>query len=309
MKNSPTTAEASWRAAREALDAELLRRAAAPRTRRAYATDVRAVADWAIARDLCPAALTPRHLRRYVAGLSARQPEGAGLAPASVARRLAALRGLYDALVLSGAAEQNPAELISAPRRAQRLPHVLKAPEAAGLLDAIPAADPLAQRDRALFELAYGAGLRAQELVDLDTAAVDFDAEQVRVLGKGDRERLIPLGEPAAAALGRYLQRGRPALLGDPLQPALFVSKSGRRLSTSDVRRRLRGWARRAGVGGGVHPHALRHSFATHLLDGGADLRAIQEMLGHRRLSTTQVYTRVESARLRAAYRASHPRA
>jgi integrase/recombinase XerC/integrase/recombinase XerD len=151
--------------------------------------------------------------------------------------------------------------------------------------------------------------LRAEEVVDLELASVDFDGEQVRVEGKGGKTRFVPAGEPALRAVARYLERGRPALAAEDEQRALFLSKSGRRLSTSDVRRRLRAWARQAATQGAVHPHALRHSFATHLLEGGADLRAIQELLGHSSISTTQVYTRVESARLRAAYARSHPRA
>jgi site-specific recombinase XerD len=182
-------------------------------------------------------------------------------------------------------------------------------------LDRIPANTPLELRDRALFELAYACGLRAEELVSLDTDAVDFDGETVRVEGKGERTRLVPAGEHALRALERYLSRGRAALDGGESEPArpLFLSKSGRRLSTSDVRRRLRTWSRlalrHAPALAEAHPHALRHSFATHLLEGGADLRAIQELLGHSSISTTQVYTRVESARLRSAYRSSHPRA
>jgi integrase/recombinase XerC/integrase/recombinase XerD len=167
---------------------------------------------------------------------------------------------------------------------------------------------PLELRDRAMFELAYASGLRAEELVDVTVSAIDFDGEQVRVEGKGSKTRFVPVGEPALAAIARYLERARPALAHDDEQ-VLFLSKSGRALCTSDVRRRLRGWSVRAGLGGTVHPHALRHSFATHLLDGGSDLRAIQAMLGHSSISTTQVYTRVESARLKRAYASSHPRA
>jgi site-specific recombinase XerD len=203
----------------------------------------------------------------------------------------------------------NPADLLPAPKQPQRLPRTLKPAEVAKLLDRIPAGTPLELRDRALFELAYASGLRAEELVNLDVGAVDFDAEQVRVEGKGGKTRFVPCGEHALRSIGRYLERARGTLASDPAEPALFLSKSGRRLSTSDVRRRLRTWARHAAAQGAVHPHALRHSFATHLLDGGADLRAIQELLGHSSLSTTQVYTRVESARLRAAYARSHPRA
>jgi site-specific recombinase XerD len=210
----------------------------------------------------------------------------------------------------------NPAELLSSPKRPQRLPHVLKAAEVAALLDSIPTSSPLELRDRALFELAYACGLRAEEIVSLDLDSVDFDSEAVRIEGKGGKTRLVPVGEHALAALERYLARGRP-LLASAEESALFLSKSGRRLSTSDVRRRLNGWARHAmarsgGAGANLvraHPHALRHSFATHLLDGGADLRAIQELLGHATISTTQVYTRVESARLRSTYSQAHPRA
>ena len=208
-----------------------------------------------------------------------------------------------------GRVAHNPAELLPAPKRPRTLPRVLKPEELAALLDAIPAGTPLELRDRALFELAYSSGLRAEELIDLEASSIDHDAEQVRVEGKGGKTRFVPVGEPALRAVERWLARGRGALAQNDGETALFLSKSGRRLSTSDVRRRLRVWARRAAQQGGVHPHALRHSFATHLLDGGADLRAIQELLGHASISTTQVYTRVESARLKAAYSKAHPRA
>jgi integrase/recombinase XerC/integrase/recombinase XerD len=186
---------------------------------------------------------------------------------------------------------------------------VLKTGDVTALLEGIGAGTALELRDRALFEVAYACGLRAEELVTLDVAAADFDAEQLRVEGKGSKTRFVPAGEPALNALARYLERGRPALAAGDGEPALFLSKSGRRLSTSDVRRRLRVWATRTGLAAMPSPHALRHSFATHLLEGGADLRAIQDLLGHASISTTQVYTRVESARLRKAYSSSHPRA
>jgi integrase/recombinase XerC/integrase/recombinase XerD len=296
---------AAWKEALGALDADLRRRALAERTRRAYAIDAGQFADWASARELEPAQVGTRELRRYAAGLSER-----GQAPASVARKLAALRALFRVEVELGVRSDNPAELIGAPKRPQRLPRVLKPDEVASLLDRIPASTPLELRDRAMFELAYASGLRAEELVSLDVGAVDFDSELVRVEGKGGRTRLVPAGEHALRAIEAYLSRARPALAEEG-QRALFVSKSGHRLNTSDVRRRLAVWARQAGVPplAGVHPHALRHSFATHLLEGGADLRAIQELLGHANISTTQVYTRVESARLRSAYARAHPRA
>ncbi len=186
---------------------------------------------------------------------------------------------------------------------------MLSGAEMRELLERIPAHTPLELRDRAMLELAYSCGLRCEEIVNLDRDSFDFETEQLRVLGKGSKERLLPVGEPAQRALRRYLERGRHALVAEPTEPALFLSKSGRRLSNSDVGRRLALWTREAALAAGVSPHALRHSFATHLLEGGADLRAIQELLGHASISTTQVYTRVDAARLREAYAATHPRA
>lgn len=312
MKNRPMSDQGrdlppAWRDALKLFDDDLRIRAASERTRRAYGVDAGQFAEWAAAQELVPARVTTRHLRRYAAVLSERRSS----AP-TVARKLAALRQLFRSLREHGDLEANPADLVPAPKRPQRLPRVLKPGEIAGLLDRIPATTPLDLRDRALFELAYASGLRAEELTNLDVTSVDADHEEVRVEGKGGKTRVVPVGEEALAALGRWLTRGRPILDASPAdrpEPALFLSKSGRRLSTSDVRRRLRVWARRAAVQGGVHPHALRHSFATHLLEGGADLRAIQELLGHESISTTQIYTRVESARLKTAYRAAHPRA
>ncbi len=302
----PDTSPA-WQAALNSFDADLVRRAVAAKTRRAYASDTTQFARWASARDLAPTAVDMRALRRYVAGLSEQ-----GQAPSTVARKLAAMRGLFRSQIEIGNRAENPAELLSSPKRPQRLPRVLKVAEVAALLDRIPATTPLELRDRALFELAYGCGLRAEELVTLELESVDFDSETVRVEGKGGRTRIMPAGEHSLRALELYLARGRPALAVGSSR-ALFLSKSGRRLGTSDVRRRLRTWSRLAAarlpVLGDAHPHALRHSFATHLLEGGADLRAIQELLGHASISTTQVYTRVESARLRSAYARAHPRA
>jgi site-specific recombinase XerD len=307
----------TWRAAAALLAEDLLRRDAAARTRRAYATDLAQFVEWASACGLRPAAVGPRELRRYVAHLSQ-----TGLAPATIARALASLRALFASQREHGHIAHSPADLIATPKRAVRLPRVLRVDDVAALLDRIPACSPLELRDRALFELAYACGLRAEELVSLGLADVDHDGEQLRVEGKGRKTRYVPVGEHALAALRRYLDGARPTLAaagagaGEASPPVcapdahpLFLSKSGRRLSTSDVRRRLRLWIARAGLPGAASPHTLRHSFATHLLDGGADLRSIQELLGHSSVSTTQVYTRVESARLRSAYSRSHPRA
>ncbi|MGH2842124.1 MAG: tyrosine-type recombinase/integrase [Solirubrobacteraceae bacterium] len=304
----------AWEFALNALDADLRRRAASTNTREAYAGDCRRLADWATDRGLEPGDVDVRALRRYVAALS-----GEGQAPSTVARKLAAARALFRVQLQQGQREQNPADLVPAPKRPKTLPHVLKLAEVEALLDQIPVTTPLAQRDRALFELAYSSGLRAQELVSVELGAVDFDAESVRVEGKGSKTRLVPVGEHALAAIARYIERARPALSasvspeGAREPQPLFLSRSGRRLSTSDVRRRLRTWTRgaqsRAPALAQAHPHTLRHSYATHLLEGGADLRAIQELLGHATISTTQVYTRVESVRLRSAYARAHPRA
>jgi site-specific recombinase XerD len=303
----PRAVSAAWQAALDAFAEDLQRRAVAAKTSRAYAIDSLQFARWATLHELTAASVDVRALRRYVAGLTSD-----GQAPSTIARKLASLRGLLAVQMAQGARTENPAELLSSPKRPQRLPRVLKADEVATLLDRIPATTPLELRDRALFELAYACGLRAEELVSLEIDSVDFDTELVRVEGKGERTRLVPAGEHALAALERYLARGRAALDGGESR-ALFLSKSGRRLSTSDVRRRLRTWSRlalrSAPALADAHPHALRHSFATHLLEGGADLRVIQELLGHASISTTQVYTRVESARLRSAYASSHPRA
>lgn len=344
-----TGIDSVWRAALSLLEDDLLRRDAAVRTRRAYGADLAQFARWASARGLSPQSVGPREVRRYVALLS----EG-DAAPSTTARKLSALRALFASQREHGLIVQNPADLVSTPRRSSYLPRVLKEREAAKLLDSIGAGatggaggtlvrggGPLILRDRALFEIAYSCGLRAEELVSLTLADVDHDGEQLRVEGKGRKTRYLPVGEVAMAALRRYLERGRggltaPGGLGGEsaaragetrarvgetgvragetavraaATDALFLSKTGKPLGTSDVRRRLRAWAARAQIPGGATPHALRHSFATHLLDGGADLRSIQELLGHASVSTTQVYTRVESARLRSAYARSHPRA
>jgi integrase/recombinase XerC/integrase/recombinase XerD len=300
---APTLLTERWADALRAFDADLRTRASAEKTRRAYGSDLARFAQWCVKHELEASDVDVRGLRRYAASLSQR-----GLSPSSLARNVASLRSFYRMLRDHGLVASNPAELLTLPKRPRSLPHVLRPEELTQLLDRISESTPLDLRDRAMFELAYASGLRAEELVRLTVDSVDFDGEQVRVEGKGSKTRFVPVGEPALRALRGYLERARPALAHDA-QPALLLSKSGRALSTSDVRRRLRIWSARAGLGSAVHPHALRHSFATHLLNGGADLRAIQELLGHASISTTQVYTQVESARLRRAYASSHPRA
>ena len=313
MKKTPIELEATsaWRDALTRFDEDLRRRGAAFKTRHAYGADVRQFACWATWQRIEPPDVTHKLLRRYAAALTSSYDGGAEqrAAPATVARKLAALRVFFGTLREHGEISANPADLLAAPKRSQELPDVFTPDQVSKLLDRIPASTPLELRDRALLEIAYSSGLRAEELVSLDVPSIDFDGEQLRVEGKGSKTRIVPVGEPALAALARYLERARAALASGDDEAALFLSKSGRRLSTSDIRRRLRVWSRHAAVQGGMHPHALRHSFATHLLEGGADLRSIQELLGHASISTTQIYTRIESARLRTAYARAHPRA
>jgi site-specific recombinase XerD len=293
-----------WRDALRIFDRDLAVRSAAESTRRAYANDVGQLAEWANALRKAPDALRHRDLRRFAALLSDR-----GISKAGVARKLAAIRSFYAALLRAGVVNANPADLVASPKRDRKLPRVLSRDEMQTLLDRIPTRTPLEMRDRAMLELAYSCGLRAEEVVNLDVDAPDFERERLRVEGKGGKTRLVPVGEPAQAALSRYLERARRTLVGARKEDALLVSKSGRRLHPSDVRRRLQRWMREAAIAGGISPHALRHSFATHLLEGGADLRSIQELLGHSSLSTTQVYTQVEPSWLQRQYARSHPRA
>lgn len=295
----------AWQAELDRFELALRRRGLSTATRRAYGADLRQLAEWFTERGVGPTEIELRSLRRFAQGLSAD-----GLAATSLARKLASIRTFLATLVERGEVAQNVAELITSPRRPRDLPTVLSKREIARLLDGIPAGTPLQMRDRAMFELTYACGLRASELIGLQVASVDLDEEQVRVDGKGGRTRIVPIGEYAGRAVRAYFERGRPRLTSPAsAEQALFLTKSGNALQPSDVRRRLHNCLRRAGVAAGVSPHALRHSFATHLLNGGADLRSVQELLGHRSISATQIYTRVESQRLRAQYGKAHPRA
>ncbi len=298
------TACPDWSEAMALYERDLRAAGTADRTMSAYERDLGQLAAWARGSGHQPGALGHRDLRRYAASLSA-----AGRSPATVARKLAAIRGFYGFLLRTGRVGQNPADLVSAPRRKAKLPQVLTAEQMAAMLDAVPSGSPLEIRDRAMFELAYSCGLRSEEVLTLTVDSIDFDDELIRVLGKGSKHRLVPVGEPARRAVELYLEKARPSLLADPDERTLFLSRNGRPLSASDLSRRLAIRMRDAAAAGGVSPHALRHSFATHLLEGGADLRTIQELLGHASISTTQVYTHLDAARLRDAYAGSHPRA
>src|SRR3989440_6617494 len=310
MKNA-IDEQGMWARELATFDAALRARGMAEKTRRAYGVDVQQLADWAARQGLDSRSIDQRVLRRFAGVLSER-----GMSRSTIARKLASIRSFYRHLVERGELEANPADLVATPKRDSYLPRVLRADEVAALLDSIPGSGPLELRDRAMFELAYAAGLRAEEIVNLDVVDVDPDGEELRVSGKGGRTRIVPAGEPAWRAIDAYLTQGRPRLAAEDggapngrVEAALFLSRRGRRLSTSDVRRRLRLSTRRAATGAGVSPHTLRHSFATHLLEGGADLRAIQELLGHASISTTQTYTRAESRRPRRVCSQAHPRA
>jgi integrase/recombinase XerD len=232
-----------------------------------------------------------------------------GLAPSTLARRLSAVRAYFRHQVLIGARDDNPASQLALPRRARRLPRTLSPGETERLIDAAAGVTPRALRDRALVELLYGAGLRVSEAIELSRASIDLEGRIVRVLGKGGKERIVPLGRPAAEAVRRYLALGRPHL-DRRHRTALFLNARGGVLTRAGAFLILRRLAEKAGLDPKrVHPHLLRHSFATHLLEGGADLRSVQEMLGHADLSTTERYTHVSDRRRRETYFRAHPHA
>ena len=273
----------------------------APRTVDAYRRDLEHFARFLGA---APSRATTEELERYVA-----QQRADGLSGATIARRISALRSLYRHLMLIGTRDDNPAAELSPPRRIRRLPRTLSPSEAERLIDAANGTTPRSLRDSAIVELLYGAGLRVGELVSLERGSVDLDRRLVRALGKGSKERIVPIGRRAGEALRRYLSRGRP-YLERRQRPELFLNAKGGPLTRSGVFLILRKLAEKAGLEPErVHPHLLKHSFATHLLEGGADLRSVQEMLGHADLATTELYTHVSDSRRRELYYQAHPHA
>ena len=230
-----------------------------------------------------------------------------GIVKASIARKLSAIRSFYRYLVREKIISANPIEMVSSPKLDKRLPSFLTLDEVERLLNAPDLSTPQGQRDRALLELLYASGLRVSELVNLNLNQIDLDTNEIRVWGKGSKERVALMGEPAAEALRYYLEQGRPKLLGEKRGNALFLNRYGQRLPERRVQRILEQYAKKSGIGKRVHPHILRHTFATHLLDGGADLRVVQELLGHARLSSTQIYTHVTKGQARKVYLAAHP--
>ena len=282
---------------------------ASPNTVAAYSHDVAQFTAWAERAGVAePAGVTPLLLRRYLAYLGTRR-----MARRTIARKAAALRRYFDWLRRRGVVSVDPARRLSAPKGEGRLPRVLKEQELAALLDANtatapapgdPAAEAVDRRDRAVLELLYGSGLRVAELCGLRTGDVDLRSGRVLVWGKGSKQRQLPMSEPSVVAVRTWLRSRQVLCTAESPADALFLNRRGRPLAPRDVRRIL---DRRSPVP--THPHALRHTFATHLLDNGAGLRAVQELLGHADLATTQIYTHVSRERLRAVYAETHPRA
>ena len=292
-----------------------------PRTVLAVTADLAQFADFVEQRR--GISTPPQIGRSDVVAFAAALAEGSLASPArpaarrTIARKLSSLRRFFAFCVDEGVASVTPMVGVSAPKVPHRLPMVMAPGEVALMLDSMGDEKPLTLRDHALLELIYSCGLRVQEVLDLRLQDLDFAARELRATGKRRKVRLVPIGEPAARAVAHYLREGRPELVGAGSSSAaletpvdnVFVSRNGRPLSASDVRRRLERQLRAVGGATGASPHTLRHSFATHLLEGGADLRSIQELLGHASLGTTQVYTHVSAAHLRSVYRRAHPRA
>ncbi|MFC1948703.1 tyrosine recombinase XerC [Chloroflexota bacterium] len=243
-------------------------------------------------------------MRDYLSYLSEQ-----GLVKASIARRLSAIRSFYRYLVREEILAVNPVQDTSSPKLDRRLPEFLTQPEVEKLLETPDLKTPIGQRDSALLELLYASGLRVSEVAGLNLEQVNLDAREIRVWGKGSKERVVLMGEPAARALTRYLEDSRQELLDDRKSSAIFLNYDGGRLTERSVQTLVQEYANEAKIGKKVHPHMLRHTFATHLLDGGADLRVVQELLGHSSLQTTQIYTHVSKSQARKVYLSAHPMA
>jgi len=273
-----------------------------PHTASNYARDIGALADYLERGNVTDwKRVDSQHVRVFAA-----RSHAGGLSPRSVQRRLSAVRGFFGYLVREGVASSNPAVDIRAPKAARRLPGTLDVDQIAQLLQ-IPGDDPLAVRDRAIMELFYSSGLRLAELVGLALTDLDLADRTVRVLGKGAKTRIVPVGRKACDAIRAWLKER--AALADIDETAMFVGRNGTRLKERAIQLRIAGWARRKGLPARVYPHLFRHSFATHLLESSKDLRGVQELLGHADISTTQVYTHLDFAHLARTYDASHPRA
>ncbi len=281
-----------------------LEQGSSERTNEAYGLDLARLATWAVSKGVRePAGLTPAHLREFVYHL-----KDLGLAPSSIRRGMSAVRTWYRFLLAEGVVTKDPSERLETPRKWRVLPEVLTADEVDRIIGAISLDEALAFRDRAMLELAYGAGLRVSEWIGILAKDVMLEDLVVRVLGKGGKERMIPIGRKAAGALAMYLRELRPRLEQGEGKGHLFLNARGRPLTRMGAWKILRKYVDLSGVTKTVTPHTLRHSFATHLLEGGADLRAVQEMLGHADIATTQIYTHVDREHLRQVHKQYHPR-
>lgn len=279
-------------------------RGLARNTVEAYSRDLARLADFLSGREITSwSAVESIHLRAFVASLRA-----AGLSARSVARHVVTLRRLYRHLEAEGAVTHHPIPEFHLNGARRKLPHSLSADDVRALLNQPNAADPLGARDQAMLELLYATGLRVSELVSLQAQQINLQGDYLTVKGKGSKMRVVPFGQWARQKLLSYMQEMRPRLLKGKNTPFLFVNRSGRPLSRQGFWKIIRGYARAAGIEKKVSPHTLRHSFATHLLEGGADLRSVQSMLGHADISTTQIYTHVDGRRLKEAHRRYHPR-
>ncbi len=284
-------------------------RNASPQTVRAYRSDVSAFLAWCERESVEALCASHREVRRFLAYL-----DQAGYSRRTVNRRLSAVKSFYRWLVVEGAVDSSPAEVLQGPRQGKPLPRAVQRNEMDRLLSVTlegkrpDEATPRELRDQAILELLYAAGLRVSEAAGLQLSGLDLRERMVRVMGKGSKERIVPLHETACQALGNYLRLGRPELLGARQSDAVFISSRGNGMSANAVRIVFKQALRKAGLDESLSPHAMRHSFATDLLAGGADLRSVQEMLGHSSLSTTQVYTHMTAERLQRAHRQAHPR-
>jgi len=286
-----------------------LERGLSRNTLAAYRADLAQLRAFLAARDLGLRDVRHGDLAAFLAALAAGDEDHPPVAAATLQRKTACLRSLYRHLRREGLVEHDPTADLRGPRRSQRLPTVLSRDEVAALLAQPRGGEPLALRDRALLEVMYACGLRASEVIALQLGDVDLDEGLLRARGKGSKERLIPVGRQAVAALRAWCARGRPVFAGPTTQSALLLGRRGRPLTRQGLYKIVQGHARRAGLEDRMSPHTLRHTFATHLLAGGCDLRSLQEMLGHADLSTTQVYTHLSAESLKQVYFSAHPRA
>lgn len=274
------------------------------RTVTAYRTDLARWLDFMVERGVAdPGQVGPRDMREWVFGL-----KDTGLAPPSIRRAQSALRTYYGFLLGEGAVTKDPTDRLESPRAARHLPEILTLDEVSRLLEAPDPGHPLYWRDRGILEFLYASGVRVSELVDLRITAIDFDEGVATIFGKGSKERLVPVGAPALRAVGRYLREVRPVLDKGNGRGRVYLNARGRPLGREAVWRVVKDFARRAGIAKKVSPHTLRHTFATHLIEGGADLAAVQELLGHADISTTQIYTHLDRDYLREVHRRYHPR-